>query len=296
MNAEFYLQTALQAGIRSFIVPVSTYINSAKEPPNWPYSGEPALVARNTSDIIISKNGLTVDAFVASLLQYKSVSGFGTDPIFLMIRDTISPTDRRKIPSYAQFMKKIAASLAPLDPYRLTSVGSLGSVVGGLRQNELLTQVPLSTFQSKVIIFTDFDVRADPDLTLASYVNFINSEDNTGSTRMVGLPDLVGTTINYVTNARTNWYNAESPDPLTAPTLASVQLALDNGIQCIPTPLISTSMESIKDIWSLWKGAPYILKDEKARYTQPDPVVPSRPSEALNASIQGKQAGNLAVN
>lgn len=291
MSAEVYLKTALQAGIRSFVLPISTYINSAKEPPMWPYSGEPALVARDTSETIVSMNGLTMDSFVSALLQYKSVSGFGTDPIFLMIRDTIPEVDRKKMPSYTNFMKKIAASLAPLDPYRLTSVGSLGSVVGGLKQNELLTQVPLSSFASKIIIFTDFDVSQDP--SLASYANFLPED---ASVRSVGASDLAGTTVNYVSNARTRWYNVESSDPLVAPTVASVELALSSGLQCIPIPFLSTPMESIKDIWALWKGGPYILKEENARYTQPAPVVPARPSQALNASIQGKQPGNLAVN
>lgn len=291
MSADVYLKTAFQAGIRSFVLPISTYINSAKEPPLWPYSGEPALVARDTNNTIISMNGLTIDSFITALLQYKSVSGFGTDPIFLMLRDTIPEVDRKKMPSYGNFMKKIAASLAPLDPYRLTSVGSLGSVVGGLKQNELLTQVPLSSFSSKIIIFTDFDVSQDP--SLASYVNFIDSEG--GAVRTVGASDLAGTTVNYVSNARTRWYNVES-DPLVAPSLASVELGLSSGLQCIAIPFMSTPMESIKDIWALWKGGPYILKEEKARYTQPDPVVPARPSQALNASIQGKEPGNLAVN
>jgi hypothetical protein len=38
------------------------------------------------------------------------------------------------------------------------------------------------------------------------------------------------------------------------------------------------------------------LKAEKARYTQPAPVVPAQVSTKLNASIQGQKPGNLVVN
>ena len=295
MNAEFYFKTAFQAGIRSFVLPISTYINASRTPPDWPYSGEPALVARDESDTVITENGLTLDSVVASLLQNKSVSGYGSEPIFLFIEDVVSDIDRKKVP-YVSFMKKIAAALAPLDSYRLTSVGSYGSVVGGKKQNELLTQIPLSAFTGKIIIFTNFDVMLDPQLTLASYANFVYSKDNTKEVRTVGMEELPGTTTDYVTNARINWYFAKSKTPLVAPKANAVQLALDSGLQCIPIPFISESMESISDIWSIWKGASYTLKAEKARYTQPAPVVPAQVSTKLNASIQGQKPGNLVVN
>jgi len=294
MDANYYLTMAFQAGVRSFVLPVSTYINRSKEPPNWPYSGEPALVCRDSSDIIISENGLTITSFINALIKNKSISGFGSDPIFLFIEDAISDIDRKKI-NYVSFMKKIASALSPLDPYRLTTAGSYGSVVGGLQQKKLLTEIPLSTFTNKILIFTNFDTSQDGDLSLGSYANFIYSKDDTLPVRTIGLENLVGSTVNYITNSRINWYIAKSKG-LSAPSVSTVQLGLENGMQCIPIPLLSTPMENIKDIWSLWKGASYRLKPEKARYTQPDPVVPSRPSEKLNASIQGQPPGNLVVN
>lgn len=127
MDANFYLQTAFKAGIRSFVIPISTYINISKVPPDWPYSGEPALVCRDSTGIIISENGITLDEFVSFLIQNKSVSGFGSEPIFLFLEDTISDVDRKRI-NYVSFMKKIAKSLSPLDPYRLINIGSYGSV------------------------------------------------------------------------------------------------------------------------------------------------------------------------
>jgi hypothetical protein len=294
MDANFYLQTAFKAGIRSFVIPISTYINISKVPPDWPYSGEPALVCRDSTGIIISENGITLDEFVSFLIQNKSVSGFGSEPIFLFLEDTISDVDRKRI-NYVSFMKKIAKSLSPLDPYRLINIGSYGSVVGGLQQQKLLTEIPLSTFTDKIIISTNFDTSQDNSLALASYANFIYSTDNTLPVRTVLLEDLPGSNIDYVTDTRINWYIVKSRDPLTAPTAENVQLAFNNGMQCIPIPLLSTPMSTIKHLWSMWKGASYILKPEKTLYTQPTPIVPSQLSTKLNASIRGHEPGNLVI-
>ena len=295
MSSTIYLNAAFKAGIRSFVLPITTYLNESKTPPVWPYSGEPVIACRDGSGILISVNGLTIDEFVAALIQNKSISGYGSEPIFLTLIDDVQQVDRKKI-DYVSFMKKIAKALAPLDPYRLTSVGSYGAVVGGLKQRELLTQIPLSTFSNKIIITTNFDVSQDKQLSLASYANFLYSDDATLPVRTVALEDLAGTTVNYVTNSRINMYMATSKTPLVAPSAATVQLALTSGLQCIPIPFFSTPMASVSDIWSIWNGVSYILKPETARYTQPDPVVPAQVSTKLNASIQGRQPGNLVVN
>lgn len=294
MDATYYLQTALQAGIRSFILPISTYINASKVPPDWPYSGEPVLACRDVNNVIISVNGLTINQFVSALLQFKSVSNLAPEPILLYLEDALSNTDRSKI-NYVSFMKKIASTLFPLDPYRLTTVGSYGSVIGGAQQTKLLTEIPLVTFNDKILIFTNFDTLQDKDGTLGSYANFIYSNDENSSVRNIMLEDIAGTTVNYIQNSRINWHIASSKTPLVAPSASTVQGAFDNGIQCVPIPLLSTPMDAIKDIWNMWKGASYLLKAESARYTQPDPVVPSQVSTRLNASIQGKDPGNLVV-
>jgi len=295
-DANVYLQFAFRAGIRSFVLPLSTYLSSSKEPPTWPNSKDPALVSRNTSDIIISKNGITLDVFIEALIANKSVAGQGlnTDPIILYIEDHISDIDRSKI-NYVTFMKKIVRALKPLDPYRLTTYGSLGSCVGGTKEQQqmLLTQLPLGAFSNKIIIFTDFDTVQDETNSLASYANFIYGKDL--PTRTVALEDLIGTTENYVSNSRINWYIATSKTPLVAPSIATVENALANGMQCIPIPFLSVPMSTVADIWNLWKNSSAKLKAEKARYTRPDPVVPSKVSTKLNASIQGQPPGNLVV-
>lgn len=295
MSANIYLQAAFKAGIRSFFLPITTYLNQSKSPPIWPYSGDPVIACRDNNGILISVNGLTIDEFVAALIQYKSISGYGSEPIFLTLADDVQDIDRKKI-DYVSFMKKIATALAPLDPYRLTSVGSYGAVVGGLKQRELLTQIPLSTFDNKIIITTNFDVAQDPNLSLASYANFLYSDDANLPVRKVALEDLAGTTVNYVTNSRINLHMALSKTPLVAPSAVTVQGALTSGFQYIPIPFFSTPMGTVSDVWSIWNGVSYILKPESARYTQPDPVVPSQVSTKLNASIQGQQPGNLVVN
>ena len=299
MDANVYLKLAFQAGIRSFILPISTYVNPSKTPPDWPMSKEPALVCRDNSDIIISDNGLSIERFIQALVSNKSIAGAGlnSDPIIIYLEDHVSDVDKTYI-NYVHFMKKIVAALKPLDPYRLTTFGSYGSCVGGTakQQNMLLTQIPLSAMNNKILIFTNFDTAQDDSNSLASYANFIYSPtDNTLPVRSIMLEDIAGTTVNYVSNARINWYIAHSKSPLLAPSIAAVEGALKNGIQCIPIPFLSTPMSTVSDIWALWKNASSRLKDEKARYTRPDPVVPSKVNSKLNASIEGKEPGSLVV-
>jgi hypothetical protein len=294
MDTTYYLQTAFQAGVRSFVLPISTYVNASKTPPDWPYSGEPVLACRDANNVIISVNGLTINQFVSALLQFKSVSNFSPEPILLYLEDDLSTTDRSKI-NYVSFMKKIASTLIPLDSYRLTSVGSYGSVIGGVQQTKLLTEIPLATFNNKILIFTNFDTLQDKDGTLGSYANFIYSNEENSPVRNIMLEDIAGSTVNYIQNSRINWHIASSKTPLVAPLSSTVQGAFNNGIQCVPIPLLSTPMDAIKDIWNMWKGASYLLKAESSRYTQPDPVVPSQVNTKLNASIQGRDPGNLVV-
>ena len=295
MNATYYVETAIKAGIRSFILPISTYINESKVPPDWPYSGEPVIACRDTLGTII--NAISLTQFINALLEYRIVSGYGSEPILLYIEDALSPAVKSKI-NYVSFMNKIASSLALLDTYRLTSVGSYGSVIGGSKQAKLLTEIPISAYNNKILIFSDFDIQQDSALNLASYVNFSYSYSyatDTNPVRTIALEDIAGSTINYVANSRTNWYIAKSRTPLALPTTTVLVNAYSNGIQCIPIPFISASMADIKDIWNIWKGSSYKVKDDKSRYTQPEPIVPSVVSTKLNASIQGKEPGKLVV-
>ena len=299
MDEVYYLQNAFKAGIRSFVLPITTYINVANVPENgWPYSGEPVLLARDPSNVVISKNGIPLEGFLKALVQFKSLSGYIDDPIFLFLEDGVLDVDKKKI-NYVTFMNKIASSLKIIDPYRLTTVGSYGSVTGGNQQNKLLTEIPLSHMKGKVIIFTNFDTAQDDSKTLASYANFIYSKaskDPAHPVQTMALENLPGSVVDYVSATRINWHIAKSSTPLVPPTLETVNIALAAGIQCIPIPFMSTPMASVKEIWSLWNGASYILKPEDARYTQPGPVVPAQVSQRLNASIQGQEPGQVVVN
>lgn len=294
-NANYFLQTAFAAGIRSFHLPISTYMNPSKVPPTWPYSGMPVIAARDTTDTIVSVNAISVSQFIEALVEYKSVSGYSTEPIILILEDALSELDRSKI-NYAKFMVAIAKQLQPLDTFRLTTAGSYGSVVGGLNQKKLLTEIPLNNFDNKVIIFTNFDVSQDSTQSLASYANFIYSDgDNTLPVREVALEDISGSQTDWISKARTNWYIAKSKTPLVAPDAATIKKAFANGIQCVPVPLLSTPMEKISTLWPMWGGASYALKVNETRYTRPSPVVPHMLNARLNASLEGKEPGSLVV-
>ena len=150
--------------------------------------------------------------------------------------------------------------------------------------------------EGKIIIFTNFDTAQDDKQKLASYANFIYSTDTTLPVQSISLDNVPGSTVDYVKASRINWHISESKTPLIAPSVDIVKVALASGIQCVPIPFLSNPMASIKDLWSMWNGAPYILKPEATRYTQPNPIVPAKVSQKLNASIQGQEPGKVVVN
>jgi len=313
--SEFYLQNALRAGIRSFVLPISVYSDDNKRPPNWPYSGNPAVVARDGQGKIISLNGLSVKQFCIDLMRYNSQNPTqSSEPILLFIlADTKHLPDKvRSEKVYASILSKLASDLDVIPSNsRLTTIGGYGSAVGSQNEANILTQVPLSDLQGKILIFTDFDttIGLKPAYsglgpTLNTYTNFTLKPviaDNAGlsvgsGARSIVLADISGSKVNWTDQARTvihvtNDYN------LSIPNVGAVDGALKKGIQVIPVPFYtSQAIEDIKPIWDLWKGYAWRIKEPDARYLKPDPVVPAKPSAKMNARVDSNlQPGQMTV-
>ena len=146
-DPEYYVQQALRAGIRSFILPVSMYQDDNKKPPNWPYSGKPAIVCRNSAGKILSLNGMSIRKFCDVLMIYKSqMDAQASEPILIYLDATAGyiPDAVSEEKKYVQFTSEIAKELKPLDPFRLLTISSYGSAVGGENQTNILTQIPLT--------------------------------------------------------------------------------------------------------------------------------------------------------
>lgn len=314
--SSFYLQSALRAGIRSFVLPISVYYDDNKKPPNWPFSGEPAVVARDGKGKIISLNAISVKQFCIDLMSYNSDNSTqSSEPILLFILE-----DRGYVPNkvssekdYAALLSKLASELDVIPAStRLTTIGGYGSAVSSQNEANILTQVPLSDLQSKILIFTDFDttIGLKPAYsglgnTLSSYTNFTlkpviaqNAGLSVGNgARSIGIKDISGSTVNWKDQARTVIHASTHDNNLNIPESVEVEGALNNGIQVIPIPFYTNDRnEPLKPIWDLWKGYAWRLKEPEARYLKPDPVVPAKPSTKMNARVdQNLQPGQMGV-
>ena len=313
--SDFYLQNALRAGIRSFILPISTYADDNKIPPNWPKSLDPAIVARDVNGKIISLNGLSVKQFCTDVMRFNSVNPTqSSEPIllFLMAETNYLPNKVKGEKDYAKLLSILAQELdvIPLAS-RLTTLGGYGSAVGSQNEANILTQIPLTELQNKFIIFTDFDTkiglkkaysRFGP--TLDMYTNFTmkpviaqNAGLSVGSgARSIKLADISGSQVNWTDQARTVIHGTIDYN-LTIPDVGLVEGAIKKGIQIVPIPFYtSPAIADIKPIWDLWKGYAWKLKEPDARYLKPDPVVPAKPSTAMNARVDQKlQPGQMGV-
>jgi hypothetical protein len=302
-DSEYYLRKALRAGIRSFILPISTYYDDTKKPPTWPYSASPAIVYRAENGKIFSLNGLSVKKFCENLLTFKTENNRQIEePILLSLHEVEGyvPDKIRAEKEYVQLMSKIAKELEPLNPVRLTTLGPYGSAVGGQREMEILTQIPITDLRNKVLLFTTFDARiALKDAynsiqpRLYDYVNFISksiSSENAATATLVGsrvirLEDVKGSKINWTDQARTVWHSTQLDIPSRIPEIGLVNDALKNGIQSVTIPFYMVDTDKIKPIWDLWGGYAWRVKPPITRYSKPAPVVPQNPSTALNARV-----------
>jgi hypothetical protein len=299
--SDFYLQKALRAGIRSFVLPICTYMDDNKLPPNWPMSGDPAIVARDTTGKIISLNGLSVKQFCTDLIRFNGQNpSQSSEPLMLhIIEDKYLPDHVKDEKRYAKVLSKLASDLSVIPPsMRLTNLGGYGSAVSSQNESNILTQAPLSELQGKVIIFTNFKTTvgqksayASMKPTLDDFTNFTirpviaqNAGLAVGSgSRSLRLADISGSSIAWTDQARTVYHMTQDYN-LTNPTVGSVDNAIRTGIQVVPVPFYCDST-SLKPTWDLWKGYSWRIKEKEARYLKPDPVVPATPSARMNARV-----------
>jgi len=309
--SDFYLQKALRAGIRSFVLPICSYMDDNKRPPNWPISGDPAIVARDESGKVISLNGLSVKQFCTDLIRYNSQLPDAAEPlmIHLIMDKGYLPDSVKKEKAYAKLLSKLANELSVIpDSMRLINLGAYGTATGSQNESNILTQTPLSELRNKVLIFTDFDTKIGlKDAysymrpTLYDYTNFtfqpvVTQNTNVGviaGARSLKLSDISGSNINWTDQARTVYhmtldYNLKVPDP------ALVDNAIKTGIQIVPIPFYTG--ENIKPLSDLWKGYSWRMKEPAARYLKPDPVVPATPNASMNARVDTNlQPGQMKV-
>jgi hypothetical protein len=249
-----YLTYAFNAGIRSFVLPISVYYDDNKYTKNWPLSGTPAIVHRNQQGSILSLNGLKLIDFCNTLVQKKSINHAQADePIILYLHGVKNkiPNPKEDEAGYVKFTSMIAEGLEPLKQFRLQTLQTIGSVVGGANQDKILTQVPLSELRRRILIFTNFNVNLGLKTVykavnpkLSDYANFVyspltSSETSTKLCRSIHMADV---TAEYTDKYRTSWLMTLEDDLSTIQTPKDVNNAINITVQCIPMPFISAYM------------------------------------------------------
>jgi hypothetical protein len=317
-HSEFYVQNALRAGVRSFVLPISVYIDDNKFPPKWPLSGMPAIVCRNTAGKILSANGLSVKDFCNHVMTYMNENPDQADePIIIYIHETENyvPNPITQEKKYVKLMSQIARELDVIpQERRLIVLGSYGSAVRSANESVILTQIPLTELKSKFIIMTNFDTKIalksaydNINPKLMDYTNFTIKPviaQNAGlnvcagnASRSLKLEDVSGSKINWTDQARTVWHATTQDDPLVMPSEKLVMTATRSGIQMIPIPIFMTKdVTTVKNVWKNWDGYAWRVKEKDARYLKPAPVEPQAPSARMNARVSpGSQPGQVAV-
>lgn len=299
-----YIQRALKAGIRSFILPVSTYLDDNKRPPNWPLSGKPAIVVRNREGKITSINALTIAKFCQEILSFKASNPTQSEePYFIFLEEDIryTPNHSKQEREYVVLMSEIAKELEVLKQNRLLHLGQYGSATeGGAKSDKILLETPLEDFRGKVVIFSNFDTKLQLKDAYANITprlhEYINISVAPNRMELISLGEGLGDDKKFEEKTRNVYYMASKRDTLEIPSAEDVRQGITKGIQGIPLPFFAVPNAELEKHYRLWEGYSMIFKPEAIRFTKPSPVVPALPSASLNARVDGaKVPGEIII-
>lgn len=293
------VRIAVAAGARGFFIPLSYYVDGTKQPPLYPESQKPAIVARAATGEFISKNAAFLEAVLKEIILAK---GSVNEPflVFLHADDTV-PNSRTKEVAYSAYCSAVAEACMQLQPHLPKQVGQLGYTQKGRGNQTLMLQAPIQMLSQNIVLCTNLDVSMEDDpkykgTKLSDFVNILYSTEDTSveGAKLVSLDSVMAAGDTFRKSARIQ-FTIGLPANEQVPTATQVQQALAEGIQCVPLDLLANA-EALKDVWTLWQGAGWIGKPEALRYTKPQEIVPQKPSAVLNAKVDGAQfAGQLVV-
>jgi len=158
----------------------------------------------------------------------------------------------------------------------------------------------LTDLKSKILIFSNFNTKLgiNPAYNnirpaLHYYCNFlyqpvVAANAGTGAavgSRTIRLSDISGSAINWTDQSRTVWHFTGLDDLTAIPDSGAVDAATNIGIQSITVPYFFTDLSLTQPMYNMWNGYAWRLKPKSARYVKPAPIVPAKPSTALNARV-----------
>jgi hypothetical protein len=328
-----FIQMAFDGGIRSFVLPISTYYDDNKYKKNWPVSGSPAVVYRDINGKVLSLNAIRIKDFCEKLLEMKGRnSGQNEEPILIFLHgvEGYIPDVTTQEETYVKFMSQIAEGVAPLEKYMLKTFETYGSLRGGSNQDKIMKDIPLKQLKGKIIVFTNFDTRVFQKTkyrkispSLSDYINYIYSPFSSANTDTCSSISIKDINAGFMRDKVGKWFITLNDHIGTIPSASDVDKAIGLGAQCIPVPFIAgftplakdeDSAQDLEDnsdltkIYKQWRGYAWRLRQDRGTdsfadmgsrdmlYTKQPPVVPKQPSERLNARVTPTSApGEIVV-
>ena len=290
-SPDVFLDAAIDAGIRSFVLPISLYRDPSLVPANgWPGSDKPAILYREAGENnkeVKSGNGMTTKQFLDSLLiRFGNNNAQADEPVFVFLKQYTQavPDSALEEERYVKLMNDIAKeleSVGGLEKYRLTSLGPRGTATnGGENAMTLLLETPLKEFKKKIIFLTDFDLdilkkdayakkRTGP--SLADYINFrvkplgalgdnqTNPQANITSSvarqsyvASMSTEAIPGSRVNWKDQSRTTFLIASEDTPYAMQSKDTIQQSLNAGIQMIPIPFFYLDGQQQAEQKEIW--------------------------------------------
>ena len=306
-----FLQKAMSMGVRGFVLPIGQHFDDNKLPPNWPAAGEPGVFARDNQGAIVSQNGMTVKSFCQALLTANAGAGkYSKEPLLLFLHEQEGhvPDKNKEEEKYVSFLSKLAAELgSSLDRVnndgtftesgvRMTRIPAYGSAVQGIRQTELLTEVPMKDLGGKVLIFSNFEwsrelkdaYKKNKGPRLGDYINFTYAPGKETSCTSIKLEETATEQINWRDRTFTKFNLTLKDSLIDVPDIEKVQAALSKGVQIIPLPIIfldGADKQKVNQIVALWQSKGGLAKPKAARFKKPAAIQPAVPSQRLNARV-----------
>jgi hypothetical protein len=303
---------AMAAGVRGFFIPISTYYDDNKKPPLFPYSGDPATVARADTGRFLSKNGGFIRKIMEAIVRQKDAYGqYAEEPIciYLHADHTYLPSPTQNEKAYVKICEKLADELEPIRGFLPGQLGNMGYTQGGAGTTILLTQATLPMLKGKIIVFSNFDIRVERNPVhatkkkLGDFVNILyerpgeNTTSIGGSTptgKLYSFDSLQGASDVVKRESRVQ-YTFAVPANEQILGAKDIQKAIGMGVQCIPLDFVAHYKEE-RDAWMSWRGAGWIVKEKSLRFMVPEDIKPQAPSTRLNAQAPGAAfAGQVVV-
>lgn len=299
------VRIAVAAGARAFFIPLTYFIDGSKKPPMFPESQSPTIVARSNSGVFLSQNAGFLKATIDAIVKHRNASPVtANEPILIFLHgDETIPSSSLAEKTYIDYISAVAEACKGVLPHAPKQIGQIGYTQKGRGNKTIMLDTPLSLLAGKIILFTNLSLSPEENpayankTKLSDMVNIYytnNASDSSPGAKVVGFGSLQGAGETYKESTRIN-FTVALPQNEQVVGPQELEGAFSQGIQCVPLDFIS-NMEAYKEVWQSWKGAGWRMKPEQLRYTQPEVIVPQKPSAILNARVEGAQyAGQVVI-